>query len=80
MIDNEATKNLISQLLVKLHFISADFDVRSDLSTLDDSSLRIYSDHELTFLMTDDADETMTQSSEFLKVDMIDVDVILKLT
>ena len=80
MIDSEATKNLISQLLVKLHFISVDFDVRSNLSILNDSSLRIYSDHELTFSMTNDADETMTQSSEFLEVDMIDVDVILRLT
>ena len=80
MIDSGATENLISQLLVKLHSIPADFDVRSGLGTLDGSPLRTYSGHELTFSMTDDAGEAMTQSSEFLGVDMIGVDVILGLT
>ena len=80
MIDNEITHNFISQLKIKKHnFVEIDTQSQ-DFRCFDDIVLKTYKFHSLNVDVIDQKNAETRSQQKFLRIDMIDVDMILKMS
>ena len=80
MIDNEIIHNFFSQLKIKEHNI-VEIDIQSqNFRCFDETALRIYKFHNLDVDVINQRNEKSRSQQKFLKIDMIEVDMILKMS
>ena len=79
MIDNKIIYNFF-QLKIKKHNI-VEIDIQSqNFRCLDDTALKIYKFHNLDVDVINQRNEKSRSQQKFLKIDMIEVDMILKMS
>ena len=80
MIDSELIYNFIFQFKIKEHnFVEIDIQF-SNFPCFDDAALKIYNFHNLNVDVIDQQNVKTRSQQKFLKTDMIDVDIILKMS
>ena len=80
MINNEFIHNFIFQFKIKEHnFVEIDIQFQ-DFRCLDDIALKIYKFHSLNVDVIDQQNAKTRLQQKFLKIDMIDVNMILKMS
>ena len=79
-IDNEIIHNFLSQFKIKEHNI-VEVDIQSqDFRCFDETALRIYKFHNFDVNVINQRNEKSRSQQKFLKVVMIEVDMILKMS
>ena len=80
MINNNATFNFISQLkMKKLNIINIE-KISKKLKILNDISLRVYQAHIFKIKMIDETNQQRIDDETLLKIDMIEINMILKMS
>jgi Ni2+-binding GTPase involved in maturation of urease and hydrogenase len=79
MIDYEVTENFISQLKIKKLSFENNLSIKKDLKTLNKTSLRIYHAHNVRFNVVDTENHCHQKEDEFIKTNMNEIKMILKL-
>ena len=80
MIDSEIIHNFFFQLNIKKHNI-VEIDIQSqNFRCLDEIALRIYKFHNFDVDVINQRNEKSRSQQKFLKIDMIEIDMILKMS
>ena len=80
MIDNEIIHNFFFQFKIKEHNI-VEIDIQSqNFRCFDETALKIYKFHNLDVDVINQRNEESRSQQKFLKIDMIEVDMILKMS
>ncbi len=80
MIDCEVTKNFISQFKIKKLNFEDNLSIKKDLKTLNETLLRIYHAHNVRFDVLDTEDHCHQNEDKFIKANMNEIEMILKLS
>ncbi len=80
MIDCEVTKNFINQFKIKKLSFEDNLLIKKDLKTLNETSLRIYHAHNVRFDVVNTKDHCHQNENEFIKTNMNEIEMILRLS
>ena len=79
MINSEATRNFMSQLKIQKLNFSFFVEMNVRLCTMNDTSLHVYEEHNLRVNVTHADERTKKFIQQIIKIDIKNVDMILKL-
>jgi hypothetical protein len=80
MIDFDVIKNFVNQFKIKKLNFQDKLSLKQELKTLDETSLRTYHAHNVRFEVSDFDDFCHENKNEFIKTNINEIEMILRLS